>query len=82
MKFYIKLFTQGEPDIEAINVKTKDRIVEKLSTFVRYGITPVCVFDGKAIELKNFVLMESAVRFNETYKNLDVFVYYLKKKLQ
>jgi len=40
------------PDRDLINQKTLDRILFRLEIFLQYGITPVCIFDGKPIPLK------------------------------
>lgn len=46
---------ESSPDRLLITQKTLDRILYRLEIFFQYGITPVCVFDGKAIPLKNHV---------------------------
>ena len=44
-----------KPDVSAINNLTLDMILSRLEVFIQYGITPVCVFDGKHHELKNYI---------------------------
>ena len=41
------------PDRAEINRLAIDKIIGRLTVYLQYGITPVCVFDGKPHELKN-----------------------------
>jgi flap endonuclease-1 len=45
--------TIGPPDRAEIHRLAIDKIIGRLSIYLQYGITPVCVFDGKPHELKN-----------------------------
>jgi flap endonuclease-1 len=43
---------EERPDRNEINRRALDKIIERIGVFLRYGIVPVCVFDGKAHRLK------------------------------
>lgn len=43
---------QERPDVTIIERKTLDMILNHLEVFMYYGITPVCVFDGKPHPMK------------------------------
>lgn len=43
---------EDRPDRNQINNRALDKILERIGVFVRYGITPVCIFDGKPHALK------------------------------
>lgn len=43
---------EERPDRDEINRRALDKIIERIGVFLRYGIVPVCIFDGKAHPLK------------------------------
>ena len=43
---------QERPDVNAIERKTLDMILNRLEVLMYYGITPVCAFDGKSHPMK------------------------------